>query len=524
LLSYIYEYEKCNCPGKFFSLLPISILKKFRKKLTDICLPEHLEKTAWRIFLIFFRIYLKKGSTLPKTMEISCEDNSHEKSIADFEQCKERVLLVGSMLSYSSTLINIGTSLNEKGLNSCFFVPSNIYQDIKIKLCSTGVSLFALEEFFTDDLEKLYKVKANEICRNWETTKKAILENGSQLLRDIHFVAPKQVRYVSGSVIPQMEVYSRLAGKILDAINPPALFITRLRRLTETVFAAEAKKRGIPVVLANHGHIGNDWLPETLGPVDKICSAVLVWNNDQKKQWKNLFPSLTEEQMHVFGGIQWDKPIQKYIQQKPLKREIRVNLMKSFCCSFAKSFEEERWITITIDDYIRPDFSFLLMQLNNIANVRIFIKTRPHESKKIYQEFEPAISSESTHLVSKEINIDLFDLLYASDIMITSLSTTNLDALAVGIPVVTIVAKKNIYNDKRRLKLETWGLPVIKEKKKIYQTVASFFEDINTRILWKRAASSAGNNLIANYPLAGAGENIDKLIRVLNKKYESQKI
>jgi hypothetical protein len=518
LLRYTYEYDKCNCPGKFYSLLPISILKRFRKKLTDICLPEHLEKTVWWFFLAFLRIYLKKGSTLPKTMEISCKENSHEKSIADFEKCKESVLLVGSMLSYSSTLINIGASLNEKGLNSCFFVPSNIYQDIKIKLCSTGVSLFELEEFFTNELEKIYKEKVKKYNRNWEMTKKAILENGSQLLRDIHFVAPKQMKYVAEYVVPQIEVYSLLAGKILDAINPSVLFITRLRRLTETVFAAEAKKRGIPVVLANHGHIGDDWLPETLGPVDKICSAVLVWNNDQKKQWKNLFPGLTEEQMHVFGGIQWDKPIQKYIQQKPLKREIRVSLMKSFCSSFAKSFEEERWITITIDDYIRPDLNYLLMQLSNIANVRIFIKTRPHESKKTYQEFEPVISAGSIHLVSKGINIDLFDLLYASDIMITSLSTTNLDALAVGSPVVTIATKKNIYDDKRRLKLETWGLPVLKEKKKIYQTISSFFDDKNTKALWKKSVSMAGKHLIANYPKAEAGERINSLIRVFNKK------
>jgi predicted glycosyltransferase len=160
------------------------------------------------------------------------------------------------------------------------------------------------------------------------------------------------------------------------------------------------------------------------------------------------------------------------------------------------------------------------MQINNIANARIFIKTRPHESKKTYQEFESVISCGSIHLVSKEIDIDLFDLLYASDIMITSLSTTNLDALAVATPVVTIVVKKNIYNDKRRLKLETWRLPVIKEKKKIYQTISAFFDDKNTRTLWKRAASIAGESLIANYPKAAAGERINSLIRIFNKKHE----
>ena len=474
--------------------------------------------------LVLLRIYLKKGSTLPKTTEIICKGNSQEEGIADLEKYQKSVLLIGSMLSYSSTLINIGERLSEKGLKACYFVPSNIHQDIKIKLRSSTIATFALEAFFTDEFEKLYKEKVNESCRNWEMTQKNILENGSQLLKDIHFVAPKQVRYVAEYVVPQIEIYSLLAGTILDAINPSSIFVTRLRRLTEEIFTAEAKKKGIPVILANHGHIGNDWMPETLGPVDKICSTVLVWNNAQKKQWKNLFPCLTEEQIHVFGGIQWDKPIQKYIQQKPLKREIRVNLMKSFCCSFAKSFEEERWITITIDDYIRPDLNYLLLQLNNIANVRIFIKTRPHESKKTYQDFEPAISAESTHLVSKEIDMDLFDLLYASDIMITSLSTTNLDALAVGTPVVTIAFKKNIYNDKRRLKLETLGLPVIKEKKKIYQTISSFFDDKKIRVLWKSAASIAGQQLIANHPMADTGEQIDNLIRVLNKKHESQEI
>ena len=47
--------------------------------------------------------------------------------------------------------------------------------------------------------------------------------------------------------------------------------------------------------------------------------------------------------------------------------------------------------------------------------------------------------------------------MYASELIMTAISTTNLDAISIGKPVLMLAFKKNVFMDSRRPQFEKYG-------------------------------------------------------------------
>ena len=89
-------------------------------------------------------------------------------------------------------------------------------------------------------------------------------------------IYPDQLKYVVTKVMPQVGAFQGLAEEVYRQLNPAALLVTRLKRITENVCAYLAKGRKLPVLLVNHGHVGSDWNYWSLGRVDRYCDAVYL--------------------------------------------------------------------------------------------------------------------------------------------------------------------------------------------------------------------------------------------------------
>ena len=139
-----------------------------------------------------------------------------------------------------------------------------------------------------------------------------IQAEGSWLLQTTLDCCRDQLSYVISNIFPQLMFYQSIARKAFDIMQPKAFLVARLKRITENVYAREARNRRIPVFLVNHGYLRSDWDASDLGQVDEICSAVFAWNEDQAKTWRGIFPKLGNERIRVVGGAQWDAPIKTY--------------------------------------------------------------------------------------------------------------------------------------------------------------------------------------------------------------------
>ena len=111
-------------------------------------------------------------------------------------------------------------------------------------------------------------------------------------------------------------------------------------------------------------------------------------------------------------------------------------------------------------------------------------------------------------VISNKTPINLFDLLHASDWIITCLSTTSLDSLAVGTPVLTVTLDRKARRADRYTDLERYGLPVVSTSRELTRQLEGWIRDPNRRAQVQSAAQNAAEALLANYPRGDAGERI----------------
>ena len=360
------------------------------------------------------------------------------------------------------------------------------------------------------------KRKYEERCRvseeGWAETALKIRRNGPAVLRDMLSIAPSQLKYVATEVIPQTHLYKEVARAALESIQPKSLFIMRLKRITENVFAEAAKELGITVFLVNHGHIGRTWDPLSLGRVDCHCDSVLSWNKDQAETWVHLFPGLDRARVHTVGGIQWDEPIQRFSERgRTGKAEVRQWIHSRLESGQNRPLDaDEKWITITVDPHVRRFLREVVQTLGRMKGIRVIIKTRPHEPADEYRDF---VKGHSIAIVSRESNIDLFELLYASDLVMTCESTTNLDALSVGTPVMTLMMDRKSRAIERYVNLEDYGLPVLSSGEELIKKIREWLSCTKLQPNWQQAAQAAACALLANFPRGDAGAKISALIK-----------
>jgi len=449
-------------------------------------------------------------------MEIRCQPSlMSDSAYSDLAVQQETVLFVISMQSYGSTVANFATIYANHGKTSVILAPESANTWDCFQNLNRSIKILAFESFFREEFYQRYLDDRQSAKQKWRKLAQRIRNSGPDLLQNILTISPHQLQYVTTEVFPQLIAYQKLADAVLSAMNTNTLFVTRLKRITENVFANVASQKGIPVILANHGHIGKDSNPLELGPVEKHCDAILAWNEVQKQTWLTLFPQLSQKNIHVVGGIQWDEPIRRFSRQEPDQVSHRQSL--SHILKLPNRADESNcfWITITIDDFVKQKLLKVLNSLNGLRGLQILIKTRPHET---LEEYKPYVSKQFSFpvcIISSEVSVDLFKLLFASDLVMTGISTTNLDTLAVGTPVLTLAMKGTVLKDSRRPKLENDGLPIASSPRELRHLVEKWMSEKSCQREWKQAANRAAKNWIANYPQGDAGHKVFNLLQTL---------
>lgn len=459
--------------------------------------------------LFFLKLIFKYFKNMPETMEIICdkrESNRRFYKVDGTAPDEKNVFLVGSLASYSNSLTSIGTLLFKQGWKPYYFVPQNIMKQIKSSVQNSPVVTLPLEDFIS--LENIEKFKERVQYRNlnWETVKACIRTDKSELLKDLYTILPDQVKYIETDVMAQMEVYSEMAGSLMDSAKPRAIFLSRIRRLTEEVFASEAIKRKIPVIVANHGHIAKNWTPQTLGHIDKYASYFFVWNQEQKNTLSALFPDFPLSNICISGGIHWDIPIKKFAETKRKEKELRklkARILEAVFYAENVPDTSKLIITITIDDHIRDHLKNILQILKKMEDIVVLIKTRPGESKEFYKKYYHTLNI-PVGVVDFSIKADLFEIFAVSNLVFTSISSTNFDALALATPVVTISFSDKIFQDDRRPGLEKFGLPVARSIKQLKKFLADWSKTAEVEKKWIKSAEKAARHFIHNYPEGNA--------------------
>jgi predicted glycosyltransferase len=109
--------------------------------------------------------------------------------------------------------------------------------------------------------------------------------------------------------------------------------------------------------------------------------------------------------------------------------------------------------------------------------------------------------------------VELHPLLRASDVMLTYSSTTNLEAMLLGLPVITVAINSQLAKEERVIRLEDYGLPLVTEEEELTQILKTLMKNDNAlgKII-ANAGKKALDYLMVNHLDGSATERVVALI------------
>lgn len=486
-------------------LLPCLSLVCFREKVGAWLPSAAFGKALWPLFRMAYQ-WRSRKRIWPKTMEVDFRSQNDAWSNSPLR--RGAPCMVVSMSTYLPTATKLMESFAEYGRAFDLLVPAGLSELVPSRMVA-GNSVQLIEANVTPLLYQEYQEAIASATDAWPRMLHRIRREGPQLLRDLSLVCCEQLGYVTTEVVPQMMMYHRLAEAVLHQLSPKVLFVTRLKRFTENSFAAVAKEIGIPVVLVNHGHIDQRWNAFELGKVDERCDAVFAWGGQQKQAWLTLYPGLGPEKVRTIGGIQWDKQIRRFRTSGEAERSNLRTIISDLIgkTSGRRVAVEKLWVTLTVDDDIRPMLADVIGTVLRVGEVHVLVKSRPNETLGNYQYLVERFG-EDISVISRETPVDLAELLFASDIALTCVSTTNLDALTVGTPVLTLLLAPELRHDSRAMAPVNAGMPGISRLGELEELLAHWSSTAQYREDLRQTAREATGRLLANYPEGDAALRI----------------
>ncbi|MBF0541679.1 MAG: hypothetical protein HQK91_09560 [Nitrospirae bacterium] len=467
----------------------------------------------WQMLILSY-IYKNKGKKRLRTMEINLQ-KTDVKTLSEEEinDLNGAVCLVASVQSYMTALEPLARSLHENGFKVCLLIPQEGLEWRAVKGLIGVIKVVEIESFMTPEIRDGYVKNRKKAVIGWEKIKPLdFFITDLSPLRDMMEIMPDQVKYVAAEIIPQTDAFMKCAANAIKFLKPKAIFAARLKRITENVFCRAAKADGIPVYMLNHGHFGQDWFPLSIGNVITGVDKVIVWGENQRQSIINLFPGLSQDKIFSAGGIQWDRHIRKYCgSDKPDIIELRRKISSILAQNGSSIDQTIPWITITMDEGMRRMLPTFFEAVDGLNGFHLFIKIRSDESIEDYSRFVNNTTFPVT-IITWDMDISLHEILYSSLLAITFASTSNIDGLCTGTPVLTLMLDKESQRADRYVYLEEYGLPVVTTRLELRSIIAEIIKPAFDPFKLKAAAGIAAENILANYPNCDAGLKIINLL------------
>jgi len=318
----------------------------------------------------------------------------------------------------------------------------NAYLTNKKRQRGFGVRVEPWEKYISFDIIKKSKEANNRFMKMWqelknsEDLKKSLVYDGISLyellVEDLDYLFKSFKAYTAVTFI-------EVARKILEIERPSAIVMHDEYGALQLSLIKAAKKNGVPTISLQHGlssdgqvqyihkpeHVANQNSDLSFPLPDKMC----VWSQSAKKNLIELgnFPSSI---LTVTGDPKLDflpKVVKKFNFEDIIKKlEIPKNKkIILFATENLPKKEENVLITKTI-----------LKTMKELPNCHLVIKIHPNELDfSLYREIAKKVNLSKFSLFR---DVNLYELLYVSDVVIVSYSTVGVEAMRMKKPVIAL--------------------------------------------------------------------------------------
>lgn len=260
-------------------------------------------------------------------------------------------------------------------------------------------------------------------------------------------------------------IYLPMASWLIDAGRRLAqdhgvgtLVCARLRRCAESALASGVQKGGGRCLVIPHGHVGQSPTRRFIdGPyawADRVCT----WGDEQRRQILDKREGVRPERVVVTGNPGWDA-LTPPIDRPALRRDV---------CSVLglDATRGSLFVYATQADGF-SQAAHVVRTLLETPNAQVVIKVHPREERAPY---DTLVRGCNRAVVVHGNEPRLHDLLAAADAVLTFHSTTNIESLLLGTPVIS-VALGELAGVDRLIELERWGLPLATDAKALHAFV-----------------------------------------------------
>jgi len=288
--------------------------------------------------------------------------------------------------------------------------------------------LVVKEDGFTNNIAK--KLKQNNIIyndiegyltkessRSIRRATKSLKSKYKELLKTEEFDKNK-LRYLFLIYFPEMIRYIELINNALSAEKPRLLVVMNEITTLGNIAVHVAKQKSIKTLCIQHGAIGND--PGSFVPVS--ADKVAVWGDSSKRILVN--EGTLKEKIVITGAPQFDNIRKLNVKiTEDIAREIGLNISKKYILFTTQNYP-----------YMEETVRQVCKAVKSIPDLQFVIKTHPAEySTKNYEKIIK--KSDVKGILTKKY---LYPLIKGCSAMITVSSTTGLETLIIGKPLITI--------------------------------------------------------------------------------------
>lgn len=219
----------------------------------------------------------------------------------------------------------------------------------------------------------------------------------------------------------------------------------RLRRCADSALAIGVQRGQGRCIVIPHGHIGESPNRRFIDGQYAWADLVCAWGGEQRRQFLDKREGVRPERVVVTGNPAWDA-LRPPSDRRALRQRICGELGLGAGPLFVYATQADG----------RAQARQVVRAVLDIPGACLVIKVHPREERAAY---DALIRGSSHAVVVAGASPGLHDLLAAADALLTFHSTTNIESLLLGTPVIT-TAMDDLAGVDRLVELERWGLPL----------------------------------------------------------------
>lgn len=394
------------------------------------------------------------------------------------------VLFVASMDNYLNPMIPVMSELSRRGQRVGVMLPSEAGAWSNAKRIPDGVARVGFQDVLTPDLVELGTWERARVEEAWRVREREVAGTLREGAIDLWPIACRDLRRMAMEYLPRAAQFWRAGERLVRERGVRAVVGARMRRTCDIALMLGARAAGARASILIHGHITD--APERRfddGSFDQL-DAVGAWGDEQRRAiLAKSAPGreVPADRVLSAGNPAWDElarrdhsAARRDATRRAVARELDVPA-------------DRPWFVLTAQETSAPQYGAIRDAVLATRDAVLLVKTHPREDASVYLARDDR--ERARIRVVSGSSPALHDLLLAADATITFHSTTNLESLLVGTPVIT-VALGDLRMIDRLVFLERFGLPLATSEaalREVLESAASepmaFRESLRPRVV-----------------------------------------